>query len=213
MNKNQCGSLNPNWKGGRIKKDGYVMVYAPEHLNANERGYVYEHRLVISGLINRALYPDEDVHHIDENRSNNDPSNLMLIRHGDHMVLHNTGSKLFTDIELANIKHEYKKGESASSLGKQYNTTPNTILYWLKKMDIEIKSQGFYAKNRIGRSKLTDDQWEELYADYASGIFFIKDLVKKYGISQAMIPRGLKARGYKIRQHGGGRKPKKKLAI
>jgi len=178
MNKNQCGSLNLNWKGGRIKKDGYVMVHAPEHLNANERGYVYEHRFVMSGLINRALYPDEDVHHIDENRSNNDPSNLMLIRHCDHMILHNTGSKLFTDIE---------------------------------KMDVEIKSQGFYAKKRIGRSKLTDDQWKELYADYASGIFFIKDLVKKYGISQAMIPRGLKARGYKIRQHGGGRKSKKSL--
>ena len=213
MNTDQRGSLNSNWKGGRINKDGYIMVYAPEHLNANKRGYVYEHRLVMSGLINRPLYPDEVVHHIDGNRSNNDPSNLMLEHIGPHLALHNFGSKKFTDKQLAEIKKDYMAGCSASVISKKYKCSAGTIAKWLKRMGLEIRNPGFYAKKRVGRSKLTDDQWKELYADYASGMFFIKDLVKKYGISQAMIPRGLKARGYKIRQLGGGCKPKKKLAI
>jgi len=30
-----------------------------------------------------------DIHHIDEDKGNNDPDNLVLIEHGDHMALHN----------------------------------------------------------------------------------------------------------------------------
>jgi hypothetical protein len=29
-----------------------------------------------------------DVHHLDGDRTNNDPLNLVLIEHGDHMMLH-----------------------------------------------------------------------------------------------------------------------------
>ena len=32
-----------------------------------------------------------DVHHIDGDHDNNDPTNLILIEHGDHMALHNGG--------------------------------------------------------------------------------------------------------------------------
>lgn len=33
-----------------------------------------------------------DVHHLDGNHDNNDPRNLVLIEHTDHMALHNGGS-------------------------------------------------------------------------------------------------------------------------
>ena len=29
-----------------------------------------------------------DIHHLDGNHANNEPSNLVLIEHGDHMMLH-----------------------------------------------------------------------------------------------------------------------------
>jgi len=213
MKKDRTGNQNSNWKGGRIKADGYIMIYAPKHPNSNKRGYVFEHRLIMSQLIHRALYPDEVVHHIDENRSNNNPNNLMLERIGPHLALHNTGSRKFTEKDLINIKEKYLNDQSANAISKEYDCSAGSILSWLKKMNVKIKDSGFYAKKRIGRSKLTDKQWQELYGDYASGEYDIQYLVKKYGISSAMIPRGLKAHGYKIRSCGGGRKKKKVLSI
>ena len=52
--------------------NNYVRTYVPG------RGYVMEHRLVMEGLLGRELEPEEQVHHKDKNKSNNDPSNLEL---------------------------------------------------------------------------------------------------------------------------------------
>ena len=40
------------------------------------------------------LYVGFDVHHMDGNHTNNDPSNLVLIEHGDHMMLHGKKRRL-----------------------------------------------------------------------------------------------------------------------
>jgi hypothetical protein len=69
---------NPNWRGGRkVRKDGYVFVRATHH-PANINGYVLEHRLVMEQVLGRYLEPQEVVHHIDNNPSNNAPENLRL---------------------------------------------------------------------------------------------------------------------------------------
>jgi hypothetical protein len=90
------GPSNPNygkrkeashhWKGGRkIRKDGYVLVVAPDghpypsdvH-EPSSLAYILEHRLIMERQLGRYLRPEEVVHHIDQNPSNNDPSNLRL---------------------------------------------------------------------------------------------------------------------------------------
>lgn len=74
----KTGDQNPQWKGGRkIRKDGYILVYRPEHPYASGN-YVLEHRLVMEQVLGRFLLPTEVVHHIDENPSNNAPENLQL---------------------------------------------------------------------------------------------------------------------------------------
>ncbi len=78
--------LSPRWRGGRkIRKDGYVLIVAPDdhphpadHHLASGLKYILEHRYVMEQHIGRYLEPDEVVHHIDENPSNNDISNLRL---------------------------------------------------------------------------------------------------------------------------------------
>lgn len=78
-----------NWKGGRyITPTGYAMVYAPGNPMANSRGYVREHRLVMSEKIGRVLRKDEEVHHIDGNKLNNSPENLQLMTKAEHTALH-----------------------------------------------------------------------------------------------------------------------------
>lgn len=67
-----------NFKGGTQVTNGYISVLSADHPFANKRGYVYQHRLVMEEMIGRYLKPEEVVHHIDENKQNNSPENLML---------------------------------------------------------------------------------------------------------------------------------------
>lgn len=80
--------FNPNWRGGKRSKDGYVLIYAPNHPKATANNTVYEHQLVMEQHIGRYLKKGEVVHHIDGNRSNNDISNLLLLTNSDHAKLH-----------------------------------------------------------------------------------------------------------------------------
>ena len=46
------------------------------------------HRLVAMTVLGITLADGMDVHHIDGNKMNNDPSNLMVMSHADHARLH-----------------------------------------------------------------------------------------------------------------------------
>lgn len=71
------GDRNGAWKGGRrTDRNGYILVYMPNHPHACESGCVREHRLVVEQQIGRYLTPSEVVHHKDGNKRNNSPDNL-----------------------------------------------------------------------------------------------------------------------------------------
>lgn len=56
----------------------YKKRYMPNHPYAMSCGCVYEHRLIMEKEIGRYLLPEEQVHHKDEDPSNNDIVNLIL---------------------------------------------------------------------------------------------------------------------------------------
>lgn len=76
------GPLNVNWRGGRKSHgSGYVqLLVGREHPMANRVGYVFAHRLVMSEAIGRPLRTDEQVHHINGDRSDNRLENLQLLQ-------------------------------------------------------------------------------------------------------------------------------------
>ena len=75
----RAGSNHPLWKGGRqADKDGYILIWSPDHPSKNASGYVREHRLVMEKHIGRLLKQTEVVHHKNDNPSDNRIENLEL---------------------------------------------------------------------------------------------------------------------------------------
>ena len=84
------GVLSNRWKGGEfITKEGYKVVYRPEHPDSWKLGYIYAHRLVAEEKIGRRIksFPKEVINHIDGDKLNNDPDNIEVMSNGDHTRL------------------------------------------------------------------------------------------------------------------------------
>lgn len=81
------GENNPAWQGGVVlDKQGYRLVYSPEHPFRTQHNRVREHRLVMEKKLGRYLLPKEVVHHLDGNPQNNTVENLVLFSsNADHL--------------------------------------------------------------------------------------------------------------------------------
>ena len=83
------GKNHANWKGGIRSYSGYIQLLCQKHPHANGKGYVYKHRLVMEEDIGRYLRPEERVHHLDGDKSNNNIENLVLCENwGKHSKIH-----------------------------------------------------------------------------------------------------------------------------
>ena len=68
---------------------GYKVIHMPDHPKANNKGWVYEHYIVAEQKLGRYLQDKETVHHIDGNKKNNNPDNLIVFAtYGDHTGYH-----------------------------------------------------------------------------------------------------------------------------
>jgi len=67
----------------------YLCSYAPENPRATKDGYVYTHVLVAENKLNRLLFKDECVHHIDHDKYNNNINNIIVFKTiADHSAFH-----------------------------------------------------------------------------------------------------------------------------
>lgn len=91
--RSETGKDHSNWKGGRYIVGGYVRVWIdpndPMAIMSHKDHHVPEHRLVVARKLKRPLLKTETVHHIDGDKTNNDPNNLELRQgqHGKHVVM------------------------------------------------------------------------------------------------------------------------------
>lgn len=73
----------PHIKGdGTWRENGYVILYN------NSKNGIKEHRKVMQDNIGRELLSTEIVHHIDNDVTNNDISNLQILTRSEHSKIH-----------------------------------------------------------------------------------------------------------------------------
>ena len=86
--RNRTGKDCFEWKGGRTTNNGYVWIYNPNHPRSNGI-YVYEHILIAEKVLGKYLPDKAMIHHIDEDKTHNINSNLVICQDdGYHKLLH-----------------------------------------------------------------------------------------------------------------------------
>lgn len=95
IGESQKGENNPAYNGGKYKSNGYYVLFMPNHPNKQAKNIIFEHRFIMECKIGRYLSEEEVVHHIDFDKLNNEPNNLMLFdSQKDHLAFHR---KLLTE--------------------------------------------------------------------------------------------------------------------
>ena len=103
------GLKHPTYKGGSIDAKGYKRRFVNGKRNIPEHRYVWEQYYKV------CLLKWIDVHHKDGNKLNNDITNLEVLTHGKHTILHNLKDKSDWFCLVCGSKSTYinKKGEAS----------------------------------------------------------------------------------------------------
>jgi hypothetical protein len=75
------GAGTPWYKGGYIDSNGYKVITV-------DRKKYLEHRYIMEQHLGRKLAKNEEVHHLDGDKLNNDINNLIVLSKADHTKLH-----------------------------------------------------------------------------------------------------------------------------
>ena len=82
-----AGAKHWHWGGGKtVNKNGYILIYRPDHPYAQKRGVIFEHRLVMEEQLGRYLTKEEAVHHLNGIKTDNRPKNLIVCSYSEHKI-------------------------------------------------------------------------------------------------------------------------------
>ena len=172
------------------QKFEYKFIYLPTHPKASSNGCVYEHVLVAEQKLGRYLKDDETVHHIDRNKKNNNPENLMVFAtNSDHAAFH-AGCEIY---EKDNIWHANKTGRKINSeTGKTYLVYNHICKVCNKEFMSSNKNQLFCSNQCRARTQTTLPKPEILQQQLIKEHGNFSAISKTYNVSSSAIHKYLK---------------------
>lgn len=89
----KCALANVKTKKHQINAGKKAALVIIAKYRGTGKGYIkevlqHQHRVVMERVLNRKLKKGEIVHHIDGNKQNNNPKNLMVMTQSEHIKLH-----------------------------------------------------------------------------------------------------------------------------
>ena len=123
------------WGVGKMRSGGYEYIKIPNHPFATKSGYVMEHRLVMEQQLGRLLEPHEVVHHINGNRIDNRPENLVVIYQRQHIRDHKTPTVKWENLENIQWLNEQFKtlGKSPTQISKELGCCHQAVRFALER--------------------------------------------------------------------------------
>lgn len=167
----------------------YWAVRRPEHHLATSDGYVYIHQLQAEKKLGRPLQQGECVHHINENKYDNDINNLMVFHSvSDHTAFHH-GDDIY---EMNNIWFAKKK------LIKDKNNKSNKKICPICKqnlMDCKAKQCRQCHLKKISKNIPNKDDLEKLILKYP-----MTKIGQMYNVSDRAVRKWCKKYNLPFRQ-------------
>lgn len=108
---------------------GYKQIYMPDYYCATKTGYVAEHRYVAEQKLGRHLKKGEVIHHIDKNRFNNKPDNIIVFKTAADRNRYNLGGVLVEENDGAYTSYYEKPKQVCMYCGRVYTPYRSESLY------------------------------------------------------------------------------------
>ena len=142
INIHYAGKNHMSYLSGKFKDQrGYIHIKSDNHHRADAHGYVYEHIIIAENKYGREILKNEDVHHIDEDRSNNDPDNLEVLSRKEHTCRH---KRFRYEISNDYLKHAVLvEGKRFTDIAGEFGCSAGLISLKCKKIGIK-SSYGNY---------------------------------------------------------------------
>lgn len=149
------GKNNPAWNGGRrISKDGYILIYKPDHPFKNKKvNVIPEHRYIVEkwlrenepnskylisveNHIDKFLDPQVVIHHINGIKNDNSLENLQLVENNSlHIKIHQENPFLnsktkkicYEDIIEYNKRENNNKNELVKYFNMEWKSIKNRL--------------------------------------------------------------------------------------
>lgn len=183
-----------------VDSDGYILVYLPNHQRAQRsagyQGFVLEHLVVAETLLNRPLRANEHVHHFNQVKHHNAPTNLLVLLGHQHSKLHHWLERVGIANERPSLHYssDPKYVQKALKRTHRCQICKYPIRKALNYCSPRCARFGSRRTSRPGKNQLVDDIAEYGYQAVADMHDVSYNAVRKWVRAYGIDPKSLSGR-------------------